>query len=297
MLTTVGQVLVNDALPPRFRDYGRVMDSNGIEQVLQQIAREAPEEYAAVTKRLMDVGNSAAFDTGTTIRMSDLRPAYDKRPILQALDIAEEKIRSDNTLTDAQKSEMIEKLYDKANSRIMEDTYNAELARKNQLALQVASKARGNKVQLAAFISTPGTYSDPSGKMVPMFIRHSFAEGLTPAEYWAGSFGARNGVVSTKTATAKGGAFGKLLSASAIAQVITEEDCGTDSGDRVRTGRQQDGNDGIPRHRPECGNEPQPLAVLLQDVHGGHRAVRHPRLLGQEVHRECDIQQVAFRQT
>jgi len=230
VLTTVGQVLVNDALPPRFRDYDRVMDSKGIENVLESIAREAPEEYSAVTKRLMDVGNAAAFDTGTTIRLSDLKPAYDKRPLLQAIDIAEQKIRNDKNLTDAQKSEMIEKLYDKANSRIMEETYNAELARKNQLALQVASKARGNKTQLAAFISTPGTYSDPSGKMVPMFIRHSFAEGLTPAEYWAGSFGARTGVVSTKTATAKGGAFGKLLSASAIAQVITEEDCGTQSG-------------------------------------------------------------------
>lgn len=230
MLTTVGQVLVNDALPPRFRDYERVMDSKGIETVLEAIAHEAPEEYAGVTKRLMDIGNSAAYDTGTTIRLSDLRPSFDKRPILQAIDIAEKQIRADKTLTDAQKSEMVEKLYDKANSRIMEETYNAELAKKNQLALQVASKARGNKTQLAAFISTPGTYSDPSGKMVPMFIQHSFAEGLTPAEYWAGSFGARTGVVSTKTATAKGGAFGKLLSASAISQVITEEDCGTQGG-------------------------------------------------------------------
>ena len=214
MLTTVGQVLVNDALPPRFRDYERVMDSKGIETVLEEIAHEAPEEYSRVTKRLMDIGNSAAYDTGTTIRLSDLRSSYDKKPLLQAIDIAESKIRSDNSLTDEQKSEMIEKLYDKANARVLEDTYNAEYARKNQLALQVASKARGNKVQLAAFISTPGTYSDPSGKMVPMFIRNSYAEGLTPAEYWAGSFGARNGVISTKTATAKGGAFGKLLSAS-----------------------------------------------------------------------------------
>ena len=284
MLTTVGQVLVNDALPPRFRDYGRVMDSNGIEQVLQQIAREAPEEYAAVTKRLMDVGNSAAFDTGTTIRMSDLRPAYDKRPLLQALDIAEEKIRSDNTLTDAQKSEMIEKLYDKANSRIMEDTYNAELARKNQLALQVASKARGNKVQLAAFISTPGTYSDPSGKMVPMFIRHSFAEGLTPAEYWAGSFGARNGVVSTKTATAKGGAFGKLLSASAIAQVITEEDCGTDSGLPVKV--DDDDNIGAVLARPAGGYDAgtvitkQVLSDLRKDKRHDEIVVRSPTTCG-----------------
>ena len=230
MLTTVGQVLVNDALPPRFRDYERVMDSKGIEDLLEHVAREAPETYADVTKRLMDVGNDAAFETGTTIRLSDLRPSYDKRPVLEALDIAENQIMSNKALSEKQKEEMVEKLYDNVNSRIMDETYNSELARKNQLALQVASKARGNKTQLAAFISTPGTYSTPSGKMVPMFIRHSYAEGLTPAEYWAGSFGARTGVVSTKTATAKGGAFGKLLSASALNQVVTEDDCETAGG-------------------------------------------------------------------
>ena len=251
MTTTIGQVLVNDALPPQFRDYERVMDSKGIEDVLEDVAQNAPETYSAVTKRLMDVGNAAAYDTGTTIRMSDLRPSYDKRPLLQALDIAEDKIRGDRSLSDSQKEEMIEKLYDKANSRIMDETYNAELNRRNQLALQVASKARGNKTQLAAFISTPGTYSTPSGKMVPMFIRHSFAEGLSPAEYWAGSFGARTGVVSTKTATAKGGAFGKLLSASAINQVITKEDCETDGGLPVKV--DDDDNIGAVLARPAGG--------------------------------------------
>lgn len=284
MLTTVGQVLVNEALPPRFRDYGRVMDSKGIEEVLGEIAREAPEEYAGVTKRLMDVGNDAAFDTGTTIRMSDLRPAFDKRPLLQALDIAEQQIRNDKNLTDAQKSEMIEKLYDKANGRIMEETYNAELARRNQLALQVASKARGNKVQLAAFISTPGTYSDPSGKMVPMFIRHSYAEGLTPAEYWAGSFGARTGVVSTKTATAKGGAFGKLLSASAIAQVVTEEDCGTEGGLPVKV--DDDDNIGAVLARPAGGYDAgtvitkNVLSDLRKDKRHDEIVVRSPVTCG-----------------
>lgn len=284
MLTTIGQVLVNDALPPRFRDYSRVMDSNGIEEVLQEIAREAPETYAAVTKRLMDIGNAAAYDTGTTIRLSDLRPSYDKRPLLQALDIAERQIRADKSLTDAQKTEMVEKLYDKANARIMDETYNAELARKNQLALQVASKARGNKTQLAAFISTPGTYSDPSGKMVPMFIRHSFAEGLSPAEYWAGSFGARTGVVSTKTATAKGGAFGKLLSASAIAQVITEEDCETDGGLPVKV--DDDDNIGAVLARPagpyEAGTviTKNVLSELRKDKRHDEIVVRSPVTCG-----------------
>lgn len=284
MLTTIGQVLVNDALPPRFRDYGRVMDSKGIEEVLEAIAREDPDSYAGVTKRLMDIGNAAAYDTGTTIRLSDLRPSYDKRPILQALDIAEAQIRNDKNLTDAQKSEMVEKLYEKANSRIMDETYNSELARKNQLALQVASKARGNKTQLAAFISTPGTYSDPSGKMVPMFIRHSFAEGLSPAEYWAGSFGARTGVVSTKTATAKGGAFGKLLSASAIAQVVTEDDCETDGGLPVKV--DDDDNIGAVLARPAGGYEAgtvitkNVLSDLRKDKRHDEIVVRSPVTCG-----------------
>ena len=284
MLTTVGQVLVNDALPPKFRDYNRVMDSKGIETVLEEIAREDPDAYAGVTKRLMDIGNSAAYETGTTIRMSDLRPAYDKRPLLQALDIAEDKIRSDKTLTDEQKSEMIEKLYDKANSRIMEETYNAEYARKNQLALQVASKARGNKTQLAAFISTPGTYSTPSGKMVPMFIRHSYAEGLTPAEYWAGSFGARAGVVSTKGATAKGGAFGKLLSASAVNQVVTEEDCGSTGGLPVKV--DDDDNIGAVLAQPAGGYEAgtvitkNVLSDLRKDKRHDEIVVRSPVTCG-----------------
>ena len=284
MLTTIGQVLVNDALPPRFRDYGRVMDSKGIEELLEAIAREDPDSYAGVTKRLMDIGNAAAYDTGTTIRLSDLRPSYDKRPILQALDIAEAQIRNDKNLTDAQKSEMVEKLYEKANSRIMDETYNSELARKNQLALQVASKARGNKTQLAAFISTPGTYSDPSGKMVPMFIRHSFAEGLSPAEYWAGSFGARTGVVSTKTATAKGGAFGKLLSASAIAQVVTEDDCETEGGLPVKV--DDDDNIGAVLARPAGGYEAgtvitkNVLSDLRKDKRHDEIVVRSPVTCG-----------------
>lgn len=284
MLTTVGQVLVNDALPPQFRDYERVMDSKGIEGVLQAIAREDPDSYAQVTKRLMDIGNSAAYDTGTTIRLSDLHPAYDKRPILQAIDIAESQIRNDKTLTDAQKSEMIEKLYDKANSRIIDETYNAEFARRNQLALQVASKARGTHAQLAAFISTPGTYSTPSGKMVPMFIRHSYAEGLTPAEYWAGSFGARTGVVSTKTATAKGGAFGKLLSASAISQVVTEDDCETEGGLPVKV--DDDDNIGAVLARPAGGYEAgtvitkQVLSDLRKDKRHDEIVVRSPVTCG-----------------
>ena len=122
------------------------------------------------------------------------------------------------------------KLYDKVYSETKKQAYTLADAAGNGFAMQVKSKARGNQDQLSAMINTPGVYKDPSGRTVPLFIRHSYAEGLTPAEYWAGSYGARTGVVSTKFATAKAGELGKLLSSASIEQVVTEDDCNTING-------------------------------------------------------------------
>jgi len=230
MPLTVGQIIVNDCLPEEFRDYERVLDSNGLEALLQRIAHERPEIYSDVTKRLMDVGNDAAFDEGVTLRLSDCETGFDKTPYLKIVADAEAAIERDKSLTPAEKSEALGEVYSKAQASIEKGVFDAELKKRNQLALQVASKARGSKGQLASFISTPGSFPDSNGKTVPMFIQHSFAEGLSPAEYWAGSYGTRTAVVQAKIATAKGGAFGKLLSQSANNQVVVEDDCGGVNG-------------------------------------------------------------------
>lgn len=230
MATTVGQLIVNDCLPKEFRDYTRVLDSNGLEDLLQRVASERPELYSEITKNLMDIGNDAAFDTGVTLRLSDCETKFDKRPFLKIISDAEDRIEADTSLSDAEKKKALGEVYDKVQASIEKQVYDTELKAHNQLALQVASKARGNKMQLAQFISTPGSFPDNNGNTVPMFIQHSFAEGLTPAEYWAGSYGTRTSTVQGKIATAKGGAFGKLLSQSANNQVIVEDDCGGVNG-------------------------------------------------------------------
>ena len=230
MTTTVGQILVNDAIPEKFRDYGRVLDSEGLENLLESVARDDPESYKDTSANLMRIGNRAAFDAGVTLRLSDLSTKFDKSRILDYVEAEESRIRKDKSLGRQEKEALIDELYQKADKEIQDGTYSQELKAGNQMAYQVASKARGSKAQLAAFISSPGVYTDSRGKTVPFFIRHSFAEGLNPAEYWAGSFGARNGTISNKTGTAKGGAFGKLLSSAAIDQVVTEDDCGGANG-------------------------------------------------------------------
>ena len=199
MPTSIGQVLVNEILPPKYQDYKRTLGAKELESMLAQIASEDPSIYKDVSAKLMRLGNKAAYESGTTLRLSDILPPFDKSVVLKQLNAQEDKIRANPKLTDEQKSELLENLYDKINDLIKEQTYETSAAVRNPFAMQVKSKARGNKDQLAAMISTPGIYSDSHGKVVPMFIQHSYAEGLTPAEYWAGSFGARLGVVSCLT--------------------------------------------------------------------------------------------------
>lgn len=226
MPTSIGQVLVNEILPPKYQDYKRTLGAKELESMLAQIASEDPSIYKDVSARLMRLGNKAAYESGTTLRLSDILPPFDKSIVLKELNAQEDKIRANPKLSDEQKTELVSNLYDKINDLIKEQTYDTSIAVQNPFAVQVKSKARGNKDQLAAMISTPGIYSDSRGKIVPMFIQHSYAEGLNPAEYWASSFGARLGTVSNKFATAQGGYLGKLLDQAAISEVVTEDDCG-----------------------------------------------------------------------
>ena len=235
MPTTIGQILVNEALPEKFRDYSRVMNAGNMEDTLEQIIREDPDAYREVSAKLMRLGNKAAYEEGTTLQLSDLEPPMDNTAMYAALDKEEDAIRNDRSLSDEQKRDKFAELYDKAYAATRDDAYNIAEGKGNGFAMQVKSRARGDKNQLSAMINTPGVYQDTSGKTIPFFIRHSFAAGLSPAEYWAGLYGARASVVSTKFATANAGALGKLFSSASIEQVVTEDDCGTIAGMPVKT--------------------------------------------------------------
>lgn len=251
MLATPGQLLVNEALPPEFRDYTRTLGQDEINDLLGRLAREQPEKYKEVCWKLVQLGRNAAFDEGSTITLNDLVPVIDKQPMLDTVRREADKIRNNPKLTDAQKDDAIETLYGEATKRLTKETYAAALRNNNPFALQVKYKARGKDSQLGAMLTSPGTYTDSEGNLIPIFINRSYAEGLHPHEYWAASYGARLGVISTKLATQKGGYLDKMMNAASIDQVVTEDDCGTTQGVPFST----DDNDSVG-------------AVLQQDVAG-----------------------------
>lgn len=230
MLATPGQLLVNEALPPEYRDYTRTLGQDEIDALLGRIAHEKPEAYKAVTHRLVQLGRNAAFDEGSTITLDDLVPVVDKKPMLDLVRQQEAGIRANPKLSDKEKDEAIETLYSEATKRLTKETYDAALRNNNPFAVQVKYRARGSKNALGAMLTSPGTYTDSEGRTIPIFIHRSYAEGLQPHEYWAAGYGARLGISQTKLGTQKGGYLDKAMNSASIEQVVTEDDCGTKNG-------------------------------------------------------------------
>lgn len=230
MLTTPGQLLVNSVLPEEYRDHTRTLGQDEVDALMQRVALERPEKYREISHALVQLGRNAAFDEGSTITLDDLVPVVDKKPLLDLVRKQEAAIRKDRRLTPEQKDDAIATLYGEATKRITDETYKAAIGNNNPFAVQVKYRARGSKNALGAMLTSPGTYTDSNGKLVPIFINRSYAEGLAPHEYWAAGYGARLGVISTKLGTQKGGYLDKMMNATAIDQVVTTDDCGTSNG-------------------------------------------------------------------
>lgn len=203
--TTVGQLVVNEALPPKYRDYERVLIGPELDDLLARIGQEDPGKYREITHKLVQLGREASFREGTTLSLDDLQPpAKFRQEVFDHVEAQEAKIAADTAMSPADKREALTKVHELAQKLIVDKTYDLALKAKNPLALQILSKARGNPAQLAALLATPGTFSDAKGQAIPIFARHSYAEGLTPWEYYAATFGARKGIISTKFCLAAG---------------------------------------------------------------------------------------------
>jgi DNA-directed RNA polymerase subunit beta' len=219
------QLLVNESLPQHMRDYNRALDANGIGNLMAQVARETPQDYGRIVKSIADIGRHASYAQGETLTLHDMEPVLDRDSILKEMD---------REVSELKKARLPEPDFKAGRARIWQSyadrleklTSRAALAQGNGLADSVVSGARGKPAQLKAMLTTPGIYEGADN----LFIRHSFGEGLRPAEYLAGSYGARSVVLSTKRATAKGGYFGKQLAMASASQPVTMKDCGASNG-------------------------------------------------------------------
>ena len=225
-VTTLGRHMVNNALPPDMRDDARTMSGDEMEAVLTRIGRERPELYREVTHNLVNLGREASFTEGLTLRLSDTFSPIDRKKIFDLVS-KQEKVIKASDMTPDEKEAAVDDLYSKSQKLMEDQTYDAALAQGNMFALQVKSKARGSKGQLSALLSTPSMFRDAKGRVIPVFVSRSYAEGLKPWEYYAATYGARQGIISTKMSVPDAGDLGKQLNVMSANLIVTQDDCGT----------------------------------------------------------------------
>ena len=231
---TVGQLLINDVLPPEMRDYTRVLDKAGLTALLRDLMNQHPRQYKEVVHRLNKLGADIAFSSGSSFSLRDLRSSNTKRRITREIDSKLRRIVN-SELPDETKDQNIVELLASYMDEMRVGTHAEGLDDGNNFSRAIASGARGNPANLSSLRGADLMVLDHKDRPIPIPIVHNFSEGLTPSEYFAGAYGTRKGVVSLKMSTAKAGYLGKQLANATSQLLVTDEEPLPDTGLPVET--------------------------------------------------------------
>ncbi len=283
--TTVGNILVNHALPPDMRDFSgsRILDKKGVQTLFDELARRHPEQYAAVAKRLTDVARKVAYHTGGfSFSLEHMRPTQAGEAIRSRVEKEVEAVLMRPKLSDDEREQQITGILQAASREAEGKVFDESEAEGNPLAHQVKNVGRGNKSSLKGIRAGDYLYEDHRGRPIPVPALRSYAQGLHPVEYWAAAFGARQGVVATKQATQQSGYLGKQLVQATHRLVVTGLDAEDDADDSAAPR-------GLPVDAADPHNEGALLArvtgpyprntVLTSKILGHLQALGHDRLL------------------
>jgi DNA-directed RNA polymerase subunit beta' len=223
--STMGQILINNALPEDMRNWERVLDKKGVAALGQELAEKHPDEYRDVMFRLSKIGSRAAYrSNGNSFGLRSIQPAIAARAVKLQLQKEIDGILADPKLEGDARNDALVKAIGAHQKKLVDDVFDESRIEDNPLAAQLMGAGRGNKFSLNSLRGADLLYVDHHGKPIPIPVMHSYSEGLTPAEYFAGAFGARKGVLDLKAGTQDAGFFAKQLTQTAHRLLVTDHD-------------------------------------------------------------------------
>jgi DNA-directed RNA polymerase subunit beta' len=223
--TTVGQLLLNEALPPELRDYSRQWDGKTAREVFRRLQSEySPDEYRKTTQRLMELGGQVSHHEGSSFSLQDLRAPKVKQQIIPALQARIAEIVNNDRLSSKEKDDLVVAEVGKILPKFRDAVQAEGDADGNKLAEYVRAKARGNAGQMNQMRGSTLQVMDHHNRPIPVPILNSYADGLDPVEAWATMYGVRKGFTELKSATPKAGYFGKQLAQSMHRLVVSKND-------------------------------------------------------------------------
>jgi DNA-directed RNA polymerase subunit beta' len=238
-ITTPGALFIKSKLPTKSAqdafDIYRPLDKGAITTLINVIIKHGGEKSYETISALTKLFFDRATSIGASTPMTDYENDSDER---QAIFSEFEKFVQDVMNGPGDRKAKLLKLDEmagKTRANLNDKNLKYLLGRGSVAAKMSATGARGNPSQLGIGTASPLMAFDVAGRPIPVVIKHSFAEGLSPAEAVAMSYGGRASTVLTQLSTEKPGALFKKLTPALFHEVITETDCGTKNGILIPT--------------------------------------------------------------
>jgi len=233
MNTTLGRAIFNETLPTDYPYMETVADKGQLSAIVNDLAERYPKvEVAASLDRIKDAGFRWATRSGVTVALSDILTPPNKREIISGYEKQAAKVQDQfdkGLTTEAERRQELIEIWNRATAEVakaMEDN----LPESNNINRMVSSGARGNWMQVRQIAGMRGLVSNPKGEIIPRPIVNSYREGLSVAEYFISTHGARKGLADTALRTADSGYLTRRLVDVSQDVIIREDDCGTTKG-------------------------------------------------------------------
>ena len=228
MVTTPGRVLLDTYIPKEFQNYG-TLDKKGISALFDRLAKSLPsDEYARITEQVLRLGNKIAYEHGgaASVHLRDLVIPPEFREYRERIKSDLAKIQQNRKLTPAEKRKQILDYTHAATKDIDKEITDYLAEHDNAFGLMVKHGMRGNPTQLRQMVFGDLLTVDSKMRAIPYPTLRSYAEGVSPLEYWNASHGGRYGYVQIQLATPKAGYLSRRARQISHRLVVTQEDCG-----------------------------------------------------------------------
>jgi len=252
--TTAGRALLSEILPKgmKFSDINKTLKKKEIARLISTCFRvcglRATVDFVDALKNR---GYYLSTQAGISICVDDMKVPAEKQKLVDDAEKEVEEIQSQYTsglVTQGErynkvvdiwgrtadevgkvmmKDLSVEPVIDRHGNKTTQESFNA-------VYMAADSGARGSPAQIRQLAGMRGLMAKPDGSIIETPITANFREGLNVLQYFVSTHGARKGLADTALKTANSGYLTRRLVDVTQDLVVTEQDCGTKNGVKMR---------------------------------------------------------------
>ncbi len=251
--TTPGRVVLGQVMPrnPKvsFDTVNKLMTKREISNMIDTVYRHCGQKETVIfCDRIMALGFHHAFKAGISFGKDDMVVPSSKWKTVERTRAEAKEFEqqfNEGLITQGEKYNKVVDAWSKCTEEIAEammkeisavrkDDRSGREVPINSIYMMAHSGARGSPAQMRQLAGMRGLMAKPSGEIIESPIISNFKEGLSVLEYFNSTHGARKGLADTALKTANSGYLTRRLVDVAQDCIVTEVDCGTSVGIKVR---------------------------------------------------------------